>query len=84
MTNEELDSYSEEILNRVSANIKKYRIQKRFSQLKLALEIGMSGSGYFGKAELRKPNHHFNIKHLAKISKILDVPISVFFEPIEE
>ena len=84
MTNEELDSYSEEILDIVSTNIKKYRIQKRFSQLKLSLEIGMNGSAYFGKAELRKPNHHFNIKHLAKISKILDVPISVFFEPIEE
>ena len=83
MTNEELDSYSEEILDIVSANIKKYRIQKRFSQLKLSLEIGMNGSAYFGKAELRKPNHHFNIKHLAKISKILEVPISKFFEPIE-
>mgnify|MGYP000414143719 FL=1 len=83
MTNEELDSYSEEILDRVSANIRKYRIQKRFSQLKLSMEIGMSGSAYFGKAELRKPNHHFNIKHLAKISKVLDVPISRFFEPIE-
>ncbi len=83
MTNEELDSYSEEILDRVSANIRKYRIQKRFSQLKLSMKIGMSGSAYFGKAELRKPNHHFNIKHLAKISKVLDVPISRFFEPIE-
>ena len=49
MTNEELDSYSEEILDIVSANIKKYRIQKRFSQLKLSLEIGMNGSAYFGK-----------------------------------
>ena len=84
MTNEELDSYSEEILDIVSTNIKKYRIQKRFSQLKLSLEIGMNGSAYFGKAELRKPNHHFNIKHLAKISKVLDVPISAFFEPIED
>lgn len=83
MTNEELDSYSEEILDIVSTNIKKYRIQKRFSQLKLSLEIGMNGSAYFGKAELRKPNHHFNIKHLAKISKILEVPISDFFEPIK-
>ena len=83
MTNEELDSYSEEILDIVSTNIKKYRIQKRFSQLKLSLEIGMNGSAYFGKAELRKPNHHFNIKHLAKITNILEVPISAFFEPIE-
>ena len=83
MTNEELDSYSEEILDIVSTNIKKYRIQKRFSQLKLSLEIGMNGSAYFGKAELRKPNHHFNIKHLAKKKKILEVPISAFFEPIE-
>jgi len=48
--------------------------------MQLALEIGMSSGAYLGRAELRKDNHHFNIRHLAKISKVLDVPISSFFK----
>ena len=81
MTDEELTIYSEEILNRVSANVKKYRENKGFSQMQLALEIGMSSGAYLGRAELRKENHHFNIVHVAKISKVLEVPIASFFEP---
>ena len=80
MTNEELEVYSEEILNTVSSNVKKYREKRGYSQMQLALEIGMSSGAYLGRAELRKENHHFNIKHLAKISKVLDIPISSFFK----
>ena len=80
MTNEELEVYSEEILNAVSSNVKKYREKRGYSQMQLALEIGMSSGAYLGRAELRKDNYHFNIKHLAKISKILDVPIASFFK----
>ena len=81
--NIDLESYSDSILDTVSANVKKYREIKGITQMQLALEIGMSGGAYLGRAEIRKNNHHFNIKHLAKISKVLDVPISRFFEPIE-
>jgi transcriptional regulator with XRE-family HTH domain len=75
----DLESYSEEVLNKVSANVKKYREQKGFTQMQLALEIGMSGGAYLGRAEIRKNNHHFNIKHLAKIAKVLDIDIKEFF-----
>lgn len=78
--NIDLESYSERILDIVSINVKKYREQKGLTQMQLALEIGMSGGAYLGRAELRKNNHHFNIKHLAKISKILNVEIKYFFE----
>jgi len=80
LTNEELEVYSEEILNAVSSNVKKYREKRGYSQMQLALEIGMNSGAYLGRAELRKDNYHFNIKHLAKISKVLDVPIASFFE----
>jgi len=80
MCNEELEIYSEKIIDRVSANVKKYRELKGFSQMQLALEIGMSGGAYLGKAELRKQNHHFNIRHIAKISKILKVDICEFLK----
>ena len=60
--------------------LKELREEKGLTQMQLALEIGMSGSAYLGRAEIRKDNHHFNIKHLAKISKILDVDICEFFK----
>lgn len=76
----ELDNYSEEILDVISKNVIKYRKEKGLSQMQLALEIGLSGGAYLGRAEIRKDNHHFNIKHLAKISKVLDVDICEFFK----
>lgn len=76
----ELEEHSETILDIVSTNVKKFREEKGLSQMQLALEIGMSGGAYLGRAEIRKNNHHFNIKHLAKISKVLNVDIKKFFE----
>lgn len=75
-----LDNYSEEILDVISKNVIKYRKEKGLSQMQLALEIGLSGGAYLGRAEIRKDNHHFNIKHLAKISKVLEVDICEFFK----
>lgn len=80
MQTEDLELYSEQVLDTVSANVKKYREEKGFTQMQLALEIGMSGGAYLGRAELRKKNHHFNIRHIAKISKILEVKIEDLFE----
>ncbi len=80
MDNNDLEKYSETVLDTISKNVIKYRTEKGYSQMKLALEIGMSGGAYLGRAELRKDNHHFNIKHLAKIAKVLEVNISKFFE----
>ncbi|MFW2515297.1 helix-turn-helix domain-containing protein [Aliarcobacter butzleri] len=80
MNDLELENYGEKILDIVSLNVKKYREQKGLTQMQLALEIGMSGRAYLGRAEIRKNKHHFNIKHLAKIAKVLDVDIKKFFE----
>ena len=80
MTNEELDIFSEEVLDTVSSNVKIYREKRGYSQMQLALEIGMSSGAYLGRAEIRKDHHHFNIKHLAKISQVLDTPIESFFK----
>lgn len=80
MNDEDLEQYSEVVLDTISKNVIKYRNEKGYSQMKLALEIGMSGGAYLGRAELRKSNHHFNIKHLAKIAKVLDIEIEKFFE----
>lgn len=80
LKDETLEQYSEFILDVVSANVKKYRELQKYTQMQLALEIGLSGGAYLGRAELRKPGHHFNLKHIAKISKILNIPLKKFFE----
>lgn len=43
--------------------------------MQLALDIGMSGAAYLVRAELRTNNHHFNISHMAKIAKVLDIEV---------
>ena len=79
MQTEDLELYSEQVLDTVSANVKKYRELKGFTQMQLALDIGMSGGAYLGRAELRKKNHHFNIRHISKIAKILEINIEDLF-----
>ena len=82
-TVDDLEKYSDNILDIVSANVKKYREEKGFTQMQLALEIGLTGGAYLGRAEIRKNNHHFNIKHIVKIAKVLDIDVCKFFEVIE-
>ena len=82
--NEYLDYQSKEFLDLISMNVVKIRKSKGFSQLRLAVEMGYSSASYIGRMEIRKNNEHFNLIHLFKISKILDVPVSAFFESIED
>ncbi|MDD3467080.1 MAG: helix-turn-helix transcriptional regulator [Campylobacterales bacterium] len=65
----------------VGANVKRIRQAKGYSQLKLANALGYQSVGHIAKAELNKYNKVFNLEHLHKISKILDVQICEFFEP---
>ncbi|MCD4668269.1 MAG: helix-turn-helix transcriptional regulator, partial [Sulfurimonas sp.] len=65
------------------ANVKKYREEKGLTQIQLALEIGLTGGAYLGRAEIRKNNHHFNIKHIVKIAKVLDIDVCKFFEALK-
>ncbi len=80
----DLEEYSQNILDIVSKNVIKYRKFKGYTQMQLALDIGMTGGAYLGRAEIRKENHHFNLVHLAKISKVLDIDITEFFKEDEE
>ena len=82
--NDDLEYEANEFLDLVSANVIRIRKLKGYSQLKLATEMGYSSASYFGRAEIRKNNEHFNLVQLFKISKVLDIPISDFFESIEK
>lgn len=81
--NDDLEYEANRFLDLVSANVIRIRTKKGYSQLKLATEMGYASASYFGRAEIRKNDEHFNLIQLFKISKILDIPMSTFFEAIE-
>lgn len=78
--NNQLDEEALKLLDLISDNVARLRKEKGFSQLQLATEMGYSSASYFGRMEVRKDGEHFNITQLYKISKILNIPISLFFE----
>lgn len=69
---------------KIGENIKNLRIQKGFSQIKLANAMGYDSVGHIAKAEIYKYGKKFNLEHLFKIGSILNVSISEFFEGTDE
>ena len=63
----------------VSINVIRIRKENKLSQLKLANAIGHNNATFIGKAELLAENKHFNLEHIYKISKVLDISICEFF-----
>ncbi|MDD3342773.1 MAG: helix-turn-helix transcriptional regulator [Sulfurospirillaceae bacterium] len=70
--NEEIRDFYKTISN----NVKKYRIEKKMSQLELALTIGQKGNAFYNYAENNTNNKHFNLEHLYKIAKALEIDVS--------
>ena len=81
--NNQLDEEALKLLDLISNNVARLRKEKGFSQLQLATEMGYSSASYFGRMEVRKDGEHFNITQLYKISRILNIPIVLFFESQE-
>ena len=79
----EFDNMSEDEIVRfyalVSKNVKKYRLEKGMSQMDLGLEIGIKSVAFFSNAECNRYDKHFNLEHLYKMAKALDIHISDFF-----
>ena len=76
------DTYHEEFeqfSKIVASNVKKYRIEKGYTQEQLALDIGHTSTALISKAENGTYGKHLNLEHIFKISKVLDVPIEKFF-----
>ena len=69
---------------KIGENVKNIRIEKGFSQLKLANSMGYDSVGHIAKAEIYKYDKKFNLEHLFKIAKILDVSIKDIFEGTDE
>ncbi|MDR0579632.1 MAG: helix-turn-helix domain-containing protein [Campylobacteraceae bacterium] len=64
----------------IGEKVKKLRAEKGVSQLELALAIGFKTVSSVAKPEILIDNKHFNLEHLYKIAKVLDVDIKYFFE----
>ena len=79
LSDEELQHY----YRTISANVKRIRLAHNKPQLDLVLEMGMKSTSFYSKCENAKENHHFNLEHLIKISKILGVGMDVFFVGID-
>lgn len=79
------DFTDEEILSMYKAigrNVKASRDKKGMTQLQLSLAMGHRSVSLVSAAELVSDGTHFNLEHLYKISKILNIDISdLFFEP---
>lgn len=68
----------EEIINfykKISQNIRNLRENTGMSQLDLALEIGIKSVAFYSNCENNRYGKHFNLEHIYKISKALNVAI---------
>ncbi|XOB63036.1 helix-turn-helix domain-containing protein [Campylobacterota bacterium DY0563] len=71
----------EEVYKKISLNVKRIRKEKNLTQTDMALAMGFTTATFFTNAE-NCNNKHFNLEHIIKISKILEVDISEFFKSI--
>ncbi len=69
------DDSIEEFYKLIGQNVKKYRIEKNMTQLELTHEMGLKSVSLVSAAELYTNKTHFNIEHLHKISRILEIDI---------
>jgi putative transcriptional regulator len=71
----------------IGQKVKQLRQKQGLSQLQLALAMGFSSVSSIAKAEIGVENKHFNLEHLYKIAKILEIDLCDFIEdgitPIE-
>jgi putative transcriptional regulator len=61
--------------NKISQKIKQIRVKKGIKQIDLATAININSTGSYSDYENNKQNKTFNLTHLYKISKALDIDI---------
>lgn len=72
----------EQFLKKIATNVKRIRMEKGVSQFDLALTIGQRGSGFIANAENNANRKRFNLEHLYKIAKALDVNVEDFLKEV--
>lgn len=64
----------------IGRNVKKLRQAQGLSQIQLALAMGFNSVSSVAKAEIGVENKHFNLEHLYKIAKILEIDPCEFIQ----
>lgn len=75
--------YINEQYELISSNVKRLRLSKNYTQEQVALAMGFSTATFYTNAESCKRDKHFNLEHIIKISKILNVDMKEFFQEID-
>jgi len=78
------DEEIEKFYRLIGFNVKKLRHARGISQLQLALAIGLNSVSTVAKAEIGVENKHFNLEHLYKIAKVLEIELCDFMENSEK
>lgn len=74
------DEEVQKFIQRVAGNVKRIRQEKGITQLALALMIGQKSAAFYANAENSAKDRRFNLEHLYKIAKALDVEVIEFFK----
>ena len=74
------DEEVKSFIKQVATNVKRIRQDKGVTQLELALMIGQKSSAFYANAENYAKNRRFNLEHIYKIAKALDVDVIEFFK----
>lgn len=69
-----------EFHKKVANNVRKFRENSGISQLDLALEIGIKSVAFYSNCENLKYGKHFNLEHIYKIAKALNIDIKELFK----
>lgn len=65
----------EQFYKMIGQNVKQYRQDMNYSQLDFSQEIGIKSVSFYCDCENGKNGKHFNLLHLVKIAKILNITI---------
>lgn len=79
LSNEQINS----IHKQIGSNVAQIRKKKKYSQLKLSIEMGHKSVSLVSFAEIGLNGAHFNIEHLLQIAHILNVDVCSFFDGIK-
>ncbi|EQB40688.1 hypothetical protein M947_00115 [Sulfurimonas hongkongensis] len=67
-----------EFYKSISLKVRYFRENKNMTQLDLALEIGIKSVAFYSNCENNRYGKHFNLEHLYKIAKALNMNIKDF------
>lgn len=66
----------EEFYKMISQNVKRLRQKYKYTQLDFSANIGFNSVSFYCDCENNKNGKHFNLIHIVRISKFLDIDIN--------